>query len=273
MPKQSEIELPLLRVLDSMGGKAAPKDIYPLLTKEFPHLTESDLLEQLTTGGNKWTNRIQWVRQRLVEKGEMDSPGYGVWGITDAGRKRLGGTGAGTEVVHPAPVRVALEELYEDYERSFRDRLLLKLKDLTPAQFEDFASQLLRVYGFVDMTVTGRSADGGIDGYGRLRVGLATMNVAVQCKRWEGNVGRPEVDKFRGAIQGEYEQGLFFTTSDFTLQAREASIKKGAVPIVLLNGESIVSLMIDKGFGVGHRPLVLLDDRLDQIFAETVKQQ
>ena len=59
------------------------------------------------------------------------------------------------------------------------------------------------------MEVTGAGADGGIDGHGRLRVGVATMRAAFQCKRWEGSVGRPEVDKFRGAIQGEFEQGLF----------------------------------------------------------------
>ena len=71
-------------------------------------------------------------------------------------------------------------------------------------------------YGFVDVTVTSVTKDGGIDGHGRLTLGLATMGAAFQCKRWQGNVGRPEVDKFRGAIQGEFEQGVFFATSDFT---------------------------------------------------------
>jgi restriction system protein len=80
------------------------------------------------------------------------------------------------------------------------------------------------------------------------------MNVAFQCKRWQGNIGRPDVDKFRGAIQGEFEQGVFFVTSDFTQQARAASLKKGAVPIILLNGESIVDLMIEKGIGVKRVP-------------------
>jgi len=79
------------------------------------------------------------------------------------------------------------------------------------------------------MRVTSISNDGGVDGCGKLRVGIAHMNVAFQCKRWTvGNVGGPEIDKFRGAIQGEYEQGIFFTTSGFANGAKEVSIKKSS---------------------------------------------
>ena len=152
-------------------------------------------------------------------------------------------------------------ELYEDYEASFRSQLLGKLNELTPRQFELFAPKLLQAYGFVDVKVTNVSLDGGIDGFGKLRLGLATMNVAFQCKRWQGNVGRPEVDKFRGAIQGEFEQGVFLVTSDFTPQAREASLKSGAVPIILLNGESIVDIMIQKGIGVQRIPIYMYYER------------
>jgi len=152
-------------------------------------------------------------------------------------------------------------ELYEEYETSFRSQLLDKLHELTPRQFEIFSRKLLQAYGFVQVNVTNMSSDGGIDGYGKFRLGLATMNVAFQCKRWQGNIGRPEVDKFRGAIQGEFEQGVFFVTSDFTQQAREASLKKGAVPIILLNGKSIVDLMIQKGIGVERVPLYMHYER------------
>jgi len=139
--------------------------------------------------------------------------------------------------------------------------LLEQLQSLSSHQFEQFGRKLLLAYGFVDVKVTQVSRDGGIDGYGKLRLGLATMNVAFQCKRWQGNVGRPEVDKFRGAIQGEFEQGVFFATSDFTPDARDASLKSGAVPVRLLNGESIVTLMIEKGLGVQRVPLYAYYDR------------
>ena len=145
--------------------------------------------------------------------------------------------------------------MYDDYKSSFRSQLLDKIYELTPHQFEQFAQKLLQAYGFADVNVTAVSSDGGIDGYGKLGLGLASMNVAYQCKRWEGNVGRPEVDKFRGAIQGEFEQGIFFATSDFSSQARDVSLRKGAVPIILLNGDSILDLMIQKGIGVEREPL------------------
>jgi restriction system protein len=194
------------------------------------------------------------VRQSLIDKGEMDSPSRGIWAITDKGRKRVE-TKAHTETT------VNFIELYDEYETSFRSQLLDKLHELTPRQFEIFARKLLQAYGFVQVNVTNLTSDGGIDGYGKLRLGLATMNVAFQCKRWQGNIGRPEVDKFRGAIQGEFEQGVFFVTSDFTQQAREASLKRGAVPIILLNGESIVDLMIQKGIGVERVPLYMHYER------------
>lgn len=252
LPWQKEIELPLLQVLEELGGEGRPKDIYPLLTVKFPGITADDLAETVKSGGNKWTNRIQWARQSLVSKGEMDSPAWGVWRITPRGRQRLGLT---PPCVPEQPSLPSFEELYEAYETAFRQRLLATLHDLSPRQFEQFARNLLAVYGFSQVEVTSISSDGGIDGYGTLRLGLASMRVAFQCKRWQGDVPRPEVDKFRGAIQGEFEQGIFFTTSDFTEGAKGASLKRGAVPIILLNGRKIVDLMIEKGLGVRRVPL------------------
>jgi restriction system protein len=200
----------------------------------------------------------------------MASPERGIWAITEQGRKRLkeNNKDKSEPASRTAASTVSLVDLYERYETQFRSKLLDRLYELTPTQFDHFACQLLTAYGFVQMTVTQVGKDGGIDGHGLLRVGLARMAVAFQCKRWEGNVPRPEVDKFRGAIQGEFEQGLFFTTSDFTKAALEASIKKGAVPIILLNGESIVDLMIDKEFGVQKKPLQVYEDQLDAIFGD-----
>ncbi|MDC3960935.1 restriction endonuclease [Polyangium jinanense] len=267
IPKQSQIELPLLQVLARFpGGEAKPSDVYPLLEKRFPNLTKEDLVEQLESGSSKWTNRVQWVRQSLITKGEMSSPRRGVWAITDQGRARLAAnnSGAGTEPANP----LNLMALQDEYLTQFKDNLLERLIALTPEQFEHFAKKLLEAYGFLDMKVTTVSHDGGIDGHGLLKVGLATMNVAFQCKRWQTSVPRPEVDKFRGAIQGEFEQGLFFTTSEFTEGAKGASVKRGAVPIILLDGESIVGLMIEKQFGVRRKPLELYFDEVDRLFVD-----
>jgi len=89
IPKQEDIEVPLLEALIEIRGHGKPKDIYPLVTKRFPEMTEKDLSENLKSGPNRWTNRIHWTRADLVKKGEIDNSIYGVWMITDKGRKRL----------------------------------------------------------------------------------------------------------------------------------------------------------------------------------------
>ena len=99
-PLQKEIELPLLQEIEAMGGEAKPKDLYPRVTAHFPQLTEADLKEKLPTGGNKWTNWIQWARQHLVERGEIDKSTPGIWRITQKGRERLKGEG----VIPPPPL-------------------------------------------------------------------------------------------------------------------------------------------------------------------------
>ena len=153
-PKQKDVEVPLLEVLVELGGQGKTKEIYPLVTKKFPEIRDEDLTEALPSGGFKWTNRIQWVRLRLIDKGEMESPSRGIWAITDKGRKRV-------ETKEPTETEVNFFELYEEYETSFRSQLLDKLHELTPRQFEIFSRKLLQAYGFVQVKVTNLSSDGG----------------------------------------------------------------------------------------------------------------
>lgn len=148
-------------------------------------------------------------------------------------------------------VEKELWTLHARYLDLFQEHMLSELRKLTPAGFEAFARDLLDAYGFEDTHITSISRDGGIDGYGKLRVGLAHLNVAFQCKRWsKGNIQHPEIDKFRGASQGAYEQGIFFTTTSFSDGAIGASIQRGAIPIVLIDGNAIVKLMIERKFRV-----------------------
>ena len=138
-----------------------------------------------------------------------------------------------------------LRELHNKYTHEFKAKTLRQLKGLNPYDFELFCKNLLERYGFHNLIVTKKSRDGGIDGHGKLKIGLAYMNVAFQCKRWGSNkIGRKEIDAFRGAVQGDYEQGLFFTTSSFSKEAEESSIKRGAVPIILIDGDMSVALYL-----------------------------
>lgn len=290
MPKHQEIEIPLLAALDKLGGRGRPQQVYAAVTKSFPGLTDGDLAERLQGGANRWTNRIQWVRQRLVEKHEMESPDYGIWAITAKGLARLReGLGQSSAVQPqiaistpsslPQPSRVPLapaaqdfistinfEETVDDYQTAFRAKLLQKLHDLTPEKFEQFAGILLKGYGFQNVKITGKAGDGGIDGHGELKVGLAVVRAAFQCKRWQAQVGSKEVQAFRGAIQGQFEQGYFFTTSTFSNAAQAESIKIGAAPVILFDGEQIGQIMIEKSIGVTRRPVELYEDQIDELF-------
>lgn len=175
-----------------------------------------------------------------------------------------------SELLGLRPSASNLRKLHQAYEQDIRRRVLHQLTQLEPSAFERFSRRLLEAYGFENMKVSRvRTArDGGIDGHGHLKLGVAQMNVAFQCKKWEGAVGRPEIDRFRGAIQGAYEQGIFFTTSRFTPEAKAASFKSGAVPVVLIDGSAIVDLMIERSLGieVTHLPVysyavdLLIDD-------------
>lgn len=120
-----------------------------------------------------------------------------------------------------------LRATYDDYIKSFKMQLLKQIKDIDPEPFEHFCKNLLKAYGFKDLKVTKRSKDGGIDGYGKLKVGIASLSVAFQCKNWKDTtVGRTEIDKFRGAIQGDFEQGILFTTSKFSKEAFSTTTKR-----------------------------------------------
>jgi restriction system protein len=92
------------------------------------------------------------------------------------------------------------------------------------------------------------------------RQGVVSIRSAFQAKRWRQNpVSRPEIDKFRGAIQGDYDHGVFLTTGRFTSDAQAASIKKGAISLLLLDGDSIAENMIRNGIGVVPRAVQLFD--------------
>jgi restriction system protein len=111
-----------------------------------------------------------------------------------------------------------------------------------------------------NVSVTKRSGDGGIDGYGDFQQGVVSIKSAFQAKRWaESPVRRPEIDKLRGAIQGDFDHGVFLTTSRFTRDATDASYKKGAITILLLDGDAIAELMMESAIGVVRQPLYLYE--------------
>lgn len=191
-------------------------------------------------GDNTYSPLAQSTKQSGATAKKRGSP--------QQGKKKTSSTRVAiTDFSRLSAIEKNLWEVHKQYLTNFKQKMLHELKKMSPAAFEAFGREILDGYGFENTQVTSISRDGGIDGHGRLKVGLAHLNVAFQCKRWKNTtIQRPEIDRFRGAAQGAYEQGIFFTTSKFSSGAINVSIKSGAIPIVLLDGAAIVDLMIQK---------------------------
>jgi restriction system protein len=138
----------------------------------------------------------------------------------------------------------------DEPQEQWKANLLVILQGLEPSAFERLSQRLLRENGFVDVAVTGRSGDGGIDGVGILRLGLLTFRVAFQCKRFKGSVGVAEVRDFRGALQGRAEKGILITTGNFTDGARREARRDGGDPIDLIDGDELCGILKDRRLGI-----------------------
>lgn len=169
------------------------------------------------------------------------------------------------KVINEEEIRIIeLKNVHKKYIESFKRNILTQLQSFDPTEFEIFCGNLLKAFGFKNIKVTSKTKDGGFDGHGKLKIGLAWMPVAFECKRYKNNtIGRPKIDQFRGSIQGQFPQGIFFTTSRFTKEAQLASFKPGADPIILIDGNGIVDLMVEKEFGVEKEQLAIYTSAID----------
>ncbi len=151
----------------------------------------------------------------------------------------------------------ALAAAYRKLRATLEADLLEQVKSASPAFFERLVVDLLIAMGYGGSRqdagrAIGRSGDGGIDGIiNEDRLGLDV--IYVQAKRWEGSVGRPEIQKFAGALQGQRAtKGVFITTSSFTRDAEDyANVIHSK--IILMDGDRLASLMVD--FNVGVTPV------------------
>jgi restriction system protein len=147
-----------------------------------------------------------------------------------------------------------LAQAYQRLRNNLEKELLDQVKLSTPAFFERLVIDLLVAMGYGGSRqdagrAIGRTGDGGIDGIIKEdKLGLDL--IFVQAKRWEGTVGRPEIQKFAGALQGQRaNKGVFITTSDFSREAEEfASVISSK--IILVSGEQLARLMVDHNVGV-----------------------
>ena len=144
----------------------------------------------------------------------------------------------------------------EQINKELSTNLLSEIMERSSAFFEKMVVQLLLKMGYgsalEDGFVTGCSGDEGIDGIIR-EDKLGFSSIYIQAKRWAEDkaIGRPEIQKFVGALAGQGAQkGLFITTGTFTKEARSYVEKQLSTKVVLVDGEKLTKLMIEYNLGV-----------------------
>jgi restriction system protein len=166
-------------------------------------------------------------------------------------------TNAPTSTVEAGTPEEALEASYLQLRSTLADEILEKVRESSPEFFERLVVELLVAMGYGGSRKdagerVGRSGDEGIDGIIKEdRLGLDI--IYIQAKRWESSVGRPEVQKFVGALQGQRaRKGILITTSAFT---RDASDYAGNLEskVILIDGKRLAQFMVD--FNVGVSPV------------------
>ena len=285
VPSYEDLMLPLMRSLAD-GKEHAVRDLREAIATSLA-LAEADRRERLPSGKQAvFDNRLGWAKTYLAKAGLVRSVRRGVYQLTTDGEALLktnpaeisneiltkyssfqsfidGDAEARTaDVPAPAPGIVAskttpqeqLEAAYRQLRRETEQEVLDLVLKSPPAFFEGLVVDLLVRMGYGGTVedagkALGRTGDGGIDGLIKEDV-LGLDAVYIQAKRWQGNVGRPEVQSFAGSLEGERaRKGVLITTGGFTKDAVEY-VKRIDKRIVLIDGQQLAALMFENSVGV-----------------------
>lgn len=262
VPTFDAMLLPTIQALQTLGGSGTTEEIYDRVVQL---LNLPDKVLEILHGSTSQTEveyRLAWSRTYLKKYGLLQNSTRGVWSlvstsinlddldakeIVKAVRDAHKNRATQSESAH-ADETVESETLEE---LTWHQQLHKLLLSLNPAAFERLAQRLLRESGFIQVQVTGKSGDGGIDGVGIARInGFLSFHVLFQCKRYQGSVSAGQIRDFRGAMQGRTDKGLFITTGTFTRDAIKEATRDGAPPIDLIDGEQLVQRLKELGLGV-----------------------
>ena len=255
-----------------------------ILASEF-QLSPAERTELLASGQQAiFNNRVAWANSYLKKAGLLESPRRGALRITSRGKQILDEdppkidvrflerfpefiefrdvprNNRGAETTEPAVAATeqtpeeALELAHQSLRLSLAQDILSRILSCSPTFFERLVVELLVKMGYGGSRRDageriGQSGDGGIDGIIKEdRLGLDA--IFIQAKRWQGSVGRPEIQKFVGALQGQRaKKGVFITTSSYTAEAIEYASRIDT-KVVLIDGQLLANLMMDFDVGV-----------------------
>ncbi|QCS49636.1 restriction endonuclease [Picosynechococcus sp. PCC 11901] len=261
VPTFDALLVPTVQALQTLGGSGTIEEIYEQVIQL---LNLPDQILEIIHGNTSQSEveyRLAWSRTYLKKYGLLENSARGVWSLTS--------TTITPDDLDPREVVRFVRELDKKNkasidlpnqstettenldESTWHQQLHEILLSLDPAAFERLAQRLLRESGFIQVQVTGKSGDGGIDGVGIARInGFLSFHVLFQCKRYQGSVTASQIRDFRGAMQGRTDKGLMITTGTFTRDAIKEATRDGAPPIDLIDGEQLVQRLKELGLGV-----------------------
>jgi restriction system protein len=278
---------PVIETLAELGGSGRPDEVRTAIARKL-NISEEEQSRPLPSGvQTRFENQVHWARFYLAKGGYIDSSQRGVWALTDKAQALAAVTPAQAREIYrtvaaefskprsgttPSASASPDEEVAPGGETehlfaNYRQVIAAKLQGLPPAGFERFCQRLLREAGFEEVTITGRSGDGGIDGIGILQVNaLVSFKVLFQCKRYTGSVSPSQVRDFRGAMMGRADKGIIITTGSFTSEARKEAVRDGVPPIELVDGEKLVNMLEQLELGLTPRRTFELDSAFFEQF-------
>lgn len=256
---------PVIAALGDLGGSGRPDEVRGAIAKAV-NISEEEQARLLSSGvQSRFENQVHWARFYLAKGGYIDASRHGVWTLTEKARSlgkvsaaqareiyravavefaKSPGKTSSSAVTQATDEQVAPASEAEHTLINYREAVAARLQSLPPSGFERFCQRLLRESGFEEVTVTGRSGDGGIDGVGILQVNaLVSFKVLFQCKRYTGSVTPSQVRDFRGAMMGRADKGIIITTGSFTSDARKEAVRDGVPAIELVDGEKLVNML------------------------------
>lgn len=259
------------------------KEVREIIAEEM-NLTEEDREELLPSGKQTtYDNRVAWARTYLDKAGLIETPARGQYRITEEGINALASgekidlkyleqydsfkkfhsstttisqAASEEEKLDESPMEV-LDSAYQQVNATLASQLMDEIMKLDPSGFEKLVVKLLLCMGYgsgIDNAgiVTPLSKDGGIDGTIK-EDQLGFSAIYIQAKQWSDaqTVGRPEIQKFVGALAGKQAQkGLFITTTKFSSEAIDYARNLLGQKVVLVDGDSLTRLMIKHNVGV-----------------------
>ena len=282
IPKFHQIMLPLLQLFSDQ--KPYHKSHFVDQISDYFSLTEAERVEKVSNGYPRIANRTSWALTFLKKGKLLESKQRGYYLITDRGLEVLNMNLTGftpstiidlypdvletkfwnpklrekykskiepTESIENIETETtpdeSLESILSQKESLVKSEILDSINSLNPRQLEFLVVKVLVAMGYGTGIVTNYTNDGGIDGIIQADE-LGFEKIYIQAKKYEGNVGRPDIQRFVGAMVGT-SKGVFITTSDFAVSVSEY-LKSRQENIILINGEKLVDLMYRHNQGV-----------------------